>query len=92
MIQKVETLVMAVLLMAASCTLGRGQVTPAAILEIDVENYVSYNEDTSDLSKFATDPNSTTAGLARGFFFGVQIADIVAVNGQPANDSQLASA
>ena len=84
MIQKVETLVMAVLLMAASCTLGRGQVTPAAILEIDVENYVSYNEDTSDLSKFATDPNSTTAGLARGFFFGVQIADIVAVNGQPA--------
>ena len=83
MIQKVETLVMAVLLMAASCTLGRAQVTPAAILEIDVENYVSYNEDTSDLSKFATDPNVTTAVPPRNFAFGVQIADILAVNGRP---------
>ena len=84
MIRKVETLAMAVLLMAASCTQGRGQVTPATILEIDVENYVTYFEDTSDLSKFATDPNRTTAVVPRNFNFGVQLADIVAVNGQPA--------
>ena len=84
MIRKVETLAMAVLWMAASCTLGRGQVTPATILEIDVENYVQYVEDSSDLSKFATDPSVTTAVPPRNFDFFLQLADIVAVNGQPA--------
>ena len=43
------------------------QVAPATVLEIDLENQVSYNSDVFDVSKFATDPNPTTvvAGPAR---------------------------
>jgi uncharacterized protein (TIGR03437 family) len=52
------------------------------ILEIDVENLVEYQEDTSDLSKFASAPNATTAVPPRNFYFRVGIGDIVAVNGQ----------
>src|SRR5215471_2413933 len=78
------TLIAAMLLFSACSNLGRAQTPPPAILEIDVENYVQYNEDTSDLSKFATDPNVTTSVPPRNFEFFVQIADIVAVNGQPA--------
>jgi hypothetical protein len=81
---KVKKIAMAVLLVAAYCTVGQGQVPPTTILEIDVENAVRYQEDVSDLSKFATDPNVTTAVPPRNFFFRMNIGDIVAVNGQPA--------
>ena len=74
----------ALVLMAAYCIPGQGQVPPPTILEIDVENPVQYFEDTSDLSKFATDPNPTTAIPPRNFAWTVYIGDIVAVNGQPA--------
>src|SRR5438874_291758 len=60
------------------------QIVPPSILQVDVENLVSYFEDTSDLSKFATDPNLTTVVQPKNFHFRVSIADIVAVNGQPA--------
>ena len=70
--------------MAASCALTRGQATPPTILEIDVENSVIYYEDISDVSKFATDPNGTTASPPKNFGFNVYIADIVAVNGESA--------
>jgi uncharacterized protein (TIGR03437 family) len=69
-------------LTAAYCSPGYGQVTPPAILEVDVENWVHYVEDSSDLSKFATDPNVTTPAPPRNFGFRFGIADIVAVNGQ----------
>jgi hypothetical protein len=49
-----------------------------------VENPVQYFEDTSDLSKFATDPNVTAAVPPMNFAWTVYIGDIVAVNGQPA--------
>ncbi|MBI3696596.1 MAG: hypothetical protein HY238_17365 [Acidobacteria bacterium] len=75
---------MTVLLAAVCCKSGFGQVAPATILEIDVENLVNYGEDTSDLSKFATDPNVTTPSPPRNFSFALLIGDIVAVNGQPA--------
>ena len=78
------TLVVAMLLFPACRNLGRAQTLPPAILEVDVENYVQYSEDTSDLSKFAADPNLTAAVPPRNFNFFLQIADIVAVNGQPA--------
>src|SRR5260370_37131793 len=68
--------------MAAYGAMGQGKVQPATILEIDVENSVRYQEDSSDLSKFATDPNVTTAIPPRNFFFRLNIGDIVAVNGQ----------
>src|SRR5207244_2218466 len=84
MIRKLQTHALAVLWMAVYCTLARGQGTPATILEIDVENFVQYVEDTTDLSKFATDPNVTTAIPPKNFNFFLQIGDIVAVNGQPA--------
>jgi hypothetical protein len=79
-----RVIAMTVLLVAGYCTRGYGQVAPPTILVVDVENLVHYREDTSDLSKFATDPNVTTPVLPRTFYFGVIIGDIVAVNGQPA--------
>ena len=90
MIRKADTLAVAVLLMAAYCTLGQGQAPPPTILEIDVENYVQYFQDITDLSRFATDPNAVPAGFltnspfARNLGEAIGIGDIVAVNGQPA--------
>ena len=69
---------------AASCGVGFAQVAPTTILEIDVENRVSYTDDISDVSKLATDPNVTTAIPTRDFRKSITIGDIVAVNGQPA--------
>src|SRR5712692_4832799 len=89
MIRKAATLAMAVLLVAAYATPGQGQGTPAAILEIDVENLVEYQEDTSDLSKFATDANVTTPAPPRNSNFRVGIGDIVAVSGQPAKGTMI---
>jgi hypothetical protein len=60
------------------------QVAPTTILEIDVANQVQYNEDTANPVTFATDSNVTTRATLKGFFLTVTIADIVAVNGQPA--------
>ena len=85
MIRKTEMLAMTILLVAVCCSLALGQAPPPpTILTIDVENVVLYQQDTSDLSKFATDPNLTTAVPPRNFFLRVDIGDIVAVNGQPA--------
>ena len=69
---------------AAYSQLGLAQVAPATILEIDLENVVQYYQDISDLSKFATDPNAVPATRLRNFDSMVFIADIVAINGQPA--------
>jgi uncharacterized protein (TIGR03437 family) len=57
--------------------------TALAILQVDVQNYVSYVEDTADFTKFATLPNVTSSVPLKNFYQSVQIADIVAVNGQP---------
>src|SRR5690349_2035694 len=71
------------LLIATSfCAAGQTR-NPATILQIDIENWVQYVEDTSDVSKFATNPNATTATFPSNFGRAVAIADIVAVNGQP---------
>jgi uncharacterized protein (TIGR03437 family) len=63
---------------------AQAQTAPPAILEIDVENFVSYVEDTADVTKYATFPNATPAVPPKNFYAGVFIGDIVAVNGQPA--------
>jgi uncharacterized protein (TIGR03437 family) len=60
------------------------QLTSPTILQIDVENLVEYQEDTSDLTKFASDPSLPTSVAPKNFTFRVGIGDIVAVNGQPA--------
>jgi hypothetical protein len=64
------------------CAAGQTQ-NPPTILQIDIENWVQYVEDASDVSKFATNPNPTTASFPSNFGRAVAIADIVAVNGQP---------
>jgi hypothetical protein len=62
---------------------GLAQVPPASVLRIDTGNAVLYNEDTADVSKFATDPNVTTPVPTKSFNRAVAIADIQAVNGEP---------
>jgi len=73
-------------LAAALCAVfsqpGLAQVPPASVLRIDTVNAVGYAEDTADVSKFATDPNVTTAATTRNFNRVVALADIQAVNGQ----------
>ena len=76
-----------VLYTLSSWNAASAQVAPATILVIDVENQVSYVEDTTDLTKFATLPDVTPAATAKNFFSSVLIGDIVAVNGQLAKGS-----
>jgi len=65
---------------------GQAQTPGAAILTIEIANYVPYTYDSVDIQKFATapvlTPFATNGGRAFGFF--VFIGDIVAVNGKPA--------
>src|SRR5687768_14189944 len=69
----------------AYCQLALGQAVPATVLEVEVENFVTYHNDVADYSKLATDPNRTTlATRARNFEQSIGIADIVSVNGKPA--------
>src|SRR5437870_2815776 len=86
-----KTAFAAALCVAAYSQLGLAQLAPPTILQIDVENVVNYQLDTSDISKFASDPNVTTTrplaqpgGLPGSFLFNIQVGDIVAVNGQRA--------
>src|ERR1051326_470026 len=81
---KAKVIAMTLLLVAVYCTLGQGQVASSTILDIDLENLVQYYVDTSDLSKFATEPNASPAVPARNFREALWIGDIVAVNGQAA--------
>jgi hypothetical protein len=84
MIREAKSIAIRALMAAVFCSPGYGQGLPPAILEIDVENWVNYIEDSSDLSKFATDPNVTIPVAPRDFGFRLGLADIVAVNGQSA--------
>jgi len=83
MIQKAKILAITVLV-AAHSKVAPGQSPPTTILTIDLVNFVEYRQDVSDPAKYATDPNLTTAVTPRNFFVATMLADIVAVNGQPA--------
>src|SRR5580700_5722309 len=84
-----RSVTMTVLSMAMYCSPALGQA-PAATLKIELQNVVEYQTDTSDLSKFGTNPNITkgainNTGAAPCFSVPiVALGDIVAVNGQPA--------
>lgn len=52
-------------------------------LKIDVQNAVEYQGDV-DPSQFATKPNVTPSNAPKNFYSATVLADIVAVNGQPA--------
>jgi hypothetical protein len=71
-----------ILAAATCCNLARGQAP--VILTIDTENVVEYQADTSDVSKYATNPNITPAAPIRNFTSATPLGDIVAVNGQQA--------
>jgi uncharacterized protein (TIGR03437 family) len=65
-----------------SCS-GQAQTSGAAILRIDIANYVNYTYDVFDYGKFATVPAATPPPPGHAFNFFVFIGDIVAVNGKP---------
>ena len=76
---------LAMALCAAACSqFSSAQVAPPVILQIDLTNNVLYFQDTSDISKYATEPNVTPPAISFRNFYRVEgFADIVAVNGQP---------
>ncbi len=59
--------------------------TPPTILTIDLANHVEYYDDTA-LTSYGTNPSLTTQNIGNGknFFEILILADIVAINGQPA--------
>lgn len=71
------------------CSIALGQGIQPTILQIDTANQVQYFEDTSDLSKLASNPGITPATLPKNYTNSVTIGDIVAVNGQPAKGTLL---
>jgi hypothetical protein len=66
------------------CGQAPGQSAPAAILSVDLENIVIYQQDTGDATKYATSPNMVTPPDIRNFVPVIWLGDIVAVNGKPA--------
>src|SRR5262245_55100054 len=89
MIRKTKTFAAAVLWVSLYCTPGWGQAPPPTILEIDLENRVQYIGDIYDVSKLATDSNVTTPVPSKNFVPILIIADIVALNGQPAKGTSV---
>ena len=77
------------ILFAAVCCNPASAQTTASTLLVELQNVVEYQVDTSDTSKFGTNPNITPGGfsnttggcLSKGV---VGLADIVAVNGRSA--------
>jgi hypothetical protein len=74
-------------LFLAVCRLAPGQAAQPSILAIDLENFVEYRADTSDLSQYGVNPGVTPPAAvlsSHDFYVATGLADIVAVNGQPA--------
>jgi hypothetical protein len=90
MIRKLQTLTITVLLIAVCSSRAPGQDLPAATLLVELQNVVEYQMDTTDLSKWGTDPNITSSKAAQGIGVGctdiptVVYGDIVSVNGDSA--------
>jgi uncharacterized protein (TIGR03437 family) len=88
-----RTVLATALCAAAFSQPGLAQLAPPSILQIDVANNVLYQEDTSDVSKFATNPNvAADSHSAKNFNRALGVADIVAVNGQPVTGTHIRSA
>ncbi len=89
--------ILPILFAAAYCNPVPAQ--PPSILKVEVQDLVFYEVDTSDSTKFGTNPNLTSSGLsctAQSFqgHLGnrvVAVGDIVAVNGQPAKGTYAVS-
>jgi hypothetical protein len=81
---KRDPLGIAILCLAAWPRSGLAQVAPPTILRIEVANTVRYVDDTADVTRLATDTGVTSTPPGKNFQKAVFIADILAVNGQPA--------
>ena len=85
----------AILIAAGYLNPARGQST-ASILYVELQNVVEYQVDTSDLSKYGTNPGVTQGKIAKGMGVGcagvpiIGYADIVSINGQPARGTYTA--
>jgi hypothetical protein len=74
-------------LILAACRLALGQAAQPKILTIDLENFVEYRADSSDVSLYGTNVGVTPPAAilsSRDFYVATGLGDIVAVNGQPA--------
>ena len=84
-----------ILIAAGYVSPARGQGS-AATLVVGLENVVEYQMDTTDLSKWGTNPNITSSKAAQGIGVGctdiptVALGDIVSVNGDPARGTYVA--
>jgi hypothetical protein len=78
-----RTLSLCFLAMTAATLLA--QTPRVALLEIEIDNMVSYRADVFDPAKLATAGTIVAPAIAnRGFLGFIGIGDIVAVNGKPA--------
>jgi hypothetical protein len=79
--------ILAILFAAIYCVPAPGQAL-AATLYIELQNVVEYQVDTTDLSKWGTNPNITPGNIGKGEGCAatplIEYGDIVSVNGQPA--------
>ncbi len=81
----IRTISSAILLVA--CRLALGQAPQPTILRIDLDNFVQYLADTSDVSQYGTKSGVTPPGSvlqSADFWVATGLGDIVAINGQPA--------
>jgi uncharacterized protein (TIGR03437 family) len=69
---------------AAWQQIAQAQKAPEAVLEVQIENYVNYDYDLLDYTKFSTIPTLTTALPMRPFGRHLALADVVSVNGKAA--------
>jgi uncharacterized protein (TIGR03437 family) len=60
------------------------------MIQIDLENFVEYQDDVADLSKIAVNSNITPAAPPKNFYPAATLGDIVAINGQPAKGTYAA--
>jgi hypothetical protein len=77
-----NSLAPAVLLGETICRPVLGQAPPV-VLTIDIANYVEYAGDTSDISKYAKNPDITQSAGSGEFGMVTIVGDIIAVKGQP---------
>jgi hypothetical protein len=90
MIRRSEMAAAVILIITTACTCASAQAPATTTLTIDLGNAIEYQGDLYDPSQFARKPNVTpslglgTSGTVANFGVATLLADIVAVNGQPA--------
>src|ERR1051325_8168998 len=84
MLRNAATFALTILSVVSFARTTCAQTPPPTVLRVDVENFVRYVEDSSDPSRYATNAGVTPASVPRNFGEFLAVADIVAVNDQPA--------